>query len=312
MSSHSNLEKKAKTKYLFIGGAPKCGTTSLFRYLSDHPEVCPARRKETYFFARKFDLKKVSTGAETTDEFEKYFSHCSSTENLRIEATPYTLYAKDAAKKISTLLPNSEILFILRNPIKRLMSDYRFHLQRHHPSTRGSLDDFFEWQFNMRGDIPSLIKMGCYIDYIRKFLNEFDRNRVHIMIFKDFIANPRDELQELCNGLGIDNAFYQNYSFELHNPTINVRSTWLHQKSMRFEPVIDEIRERLLVYPRFNKVFQKLIKIVKITYWKINNQRSPHDEIFPPDMQAYLLDYYRPYNAALSNVLGRALLWELN
>ena len=203
-------------QYLIIGGAPKSGTTSLFRYISDHPQVCPASRKETYFFARKFDLNKVCSNGDTLTDFEKYFSHCHSSINVRVEGTPYTLYAKDATTKIASTLPNPSMLFILRDPIKRLISDYRFHLQRNHPSTRGTLKDFFEWQSSMAGDIPSLLNMGCYIQYIRPFLKVFGRNRVHILFFENFYPNLKHEIQKLCERLGIDGSFYRAYDFKIY------------------------------------------------------------------------------------------------
>ena len=299
-----------KGKYLIIGGAPKSGTTSLFRYLSDHPEVCPANRKETYFFAREFDVTKVCSLGDSSTDFETYFSHCTSNATLRIEGTPYTLYAKDAAKKITTFLPNSTMLFILRDPIKRLISDYRVHVQRNHPSTRGTLEDFFEWQLYMRGDIPNLLRFGCYLEYLQPFFESFGRDRVLIIFFEDFFGKPVLEMERLCERVGIDKTFYQSYHFEAHNPTINARSSWLNKTYMNLEPVAADLRARLIHTPLLYRIFEKIMMFGKSTYRSLNSHGKKQYENFPDDVIARLEDYYQPHNKALSDELKRSLPWE--
>jgi hypothetical protein len=303
-------DREPAHQYLLIVGAPKSGTTSLFRYLSDHPEVCPANRKETYFFARKFDINKVCTIGDTLADFEKYFSHCCSSEKIRIEATPYTLYVEDAASKIATIIPNPSVLFILRDPVKRLISDYRFHLQREHPSTRGTLNNFIEWQSHKHGDIPGLLDFGCYIRYVRPFLNVLGRKRVHILFFEEFYANPKTETQILCDTLGIDGSYYTTYSFETHNPTINYRSSWLNKKYISLEPLVDELRARIFHSLRLRSIFEKFIALGKYAYRKINSSKN-HEIIFPPEVQKYLESYYKPYNDALSREVGRPIPWKI-
>lgn len=295
--------------YVIIGGAPKAGTTSLFRYLSAHPAVCPANRKETYFFARKFDLNGVCTCGDTLADFEKYFSHCCSSTRLRLEGTPYTLYAKDAASKIGAILPDPLVLFILRDPVMRLISDYRFHLHRDHPSTRGSLEDFIEWQSFMRGDVPGLLDFGCYIKYLRSFFSILGHRRVHILIFKEFFKNPRGEIQNLCKSLGIDGSFYRSYIFETHNPTINHRFSWLNKLYVNLEPLVAELRTRVIKSQRLHKVFENIIKRGKYTYRKLNSGNMKQENVFPAKMVNYLRDYYKPYNDALSEELQRPLPW---
>lgn len=301
---------EANHQYLIIGGVPKSGTTSLFRYISDHPQVCPSNRKETYFFARDFDLNKVCTDGETLVDFEKHFSHCHSSLRTRVEATPYTLYAKDATTKIASILPNPLMLFILRDPVKRLISDYRFHLQRDHPSTRGTLKDFFDWQSSMRGDIPSLLKMGCYAQYIRPFIKALGRNRVHILFFENFYPNLKDEIQNLCQKLRIDGSFYWTYDFKLYNPTVNHRFSWMNRLYIGLEPWVANLRMRIIRRQRLYMVFENVIKTGRSTYRKLNSRKAKPKDIFPPEIMEYLESYYRPHNHALSEELGQPIPWN--
>jgi hypothetical protein len=298
-------------KYLLISGAPKSGTTSLFRYLSDHPEICPSHRKETYFFAREFDLKKVCQSNETLEEFETYFSHCHSNPTLRLEATPYTLYAKDAARKIATLLPNALVLFVLRDPIQRLISDYRFHIQRGHPSTAGSIQDFLKWQTGMTGKIPNLIDQGCYIRFIQEFIDVLGESKILIIFLEDLILNRLEELQKLCILLRINGSFYSTYNFGIHNPTINYRSSKLNRLYIRLEPVVANIRSSLMHKPKLYELFEQTINFGKSGYRLINSQKSSTKESFPREVLQDLAVYYQPYNKLLSEEFGRTLPWKM-
>lgn len=294
-------------RYLFIGGAPKCGTTSLFRYLSDHPDACPSHRKETYFFAREFDINGVCQSDETLANFEAYFSHCSSDSILRLEGTPYTLYAKDAAQRISSLLSDVSILFILRDPVERFVSDYKFHHQRFY---RGSFQDFFIWQKSMKGRTPNLIDQGCYIRFLTDFIKVFGRERVHILFFEDLVSNPARVLQKLCVLLGLDDSFYSTYNFRIHNPTINFRSSALNRFTMRLEPMIADIRKSLINKPKLYRNFEAAIDFGKSTYHLINNRKPKAQTILPPEVLRDLTEYYQPYVKTLSDVLGSALPWR--
>jgi hypothetical protein len=302
---------KTADKYLLICGAPKCGTTSLFRYLSDHPDICPSNRKETYFFAREFILNKVCQCGETLKDFESYFSHCPSGSKLRLEGTPYTLYAKDAARKISSLLQNSTVLFILRDPVQRLISDYNFSIQRGHVSAQnGTFQSFLDWQKRVTGDIPSLIDMGCYIRFVQSFYDVLGKDRVIILFFEELVSNQAAELDKLCLKLGIEDSFYEKYNFSIHNPTVNYRSSELNRLYIRLEPVVANMRKPLMNWPVLHKLFEKTIDFGKSIYWLVNNQKSNNREDYPPELLEELANYYQPYNKALSEVLARPLPWK--
>ena len=116
----------AEHRYLIIGGATKAGTTSLYFYLADHPEICASNLKETRFFLdAEYPLPAKYRLEDGLDKYEKYFNHCQK-QSLRLEATPDYLYSPDTPQKIKHSLPNVKMFFILREPIDRLTSWYRF------------------------------------------------------------------------------------------------------------------------------------------------------------------------------------------
>jgi hypothetical protein len=300
----------ADFQYLIIVGTPKSGTTSLFRYLSDHPGICAANRKETYFFARQFDYRNACTYAETLDDFNKYFAHCPEPDRLRLEGTPYTLYAKDAAKKISAMLGSATIMVILRDPLQRLVSDYFFHIQREHPSIKKGFEYFIDWQLNMKGDIPNLIEMGCYMKYLEPFYEAFGQQRVLVVFFEEFVRDTRSQLQTLCRQVGIDPGFYSDYNFDKYNQTVNVRYHWLNSLTIKIEPMIANARARLMGNPGAHRIFERVLSMGKSAYRLINDRGSGHKATIPPDQLVRWEAYYKPYNEMLADRLQRPLPWK--
>lgn len=300
---------KGSDSYLIIGGAPKSGTTSLFRYLSDHPQICPANFKETYFFAREFDLKGVCKEEETLEAFEKYFTHCHSPHSLRVEATPYTLYSRDAATKIADLLPNATMLFILRDPVERFISNYKFRMQRGYPSIQETLEEFIERQLKVNSNLPNILQLGHYVEYLRPFFHTFNPHKILVTFFEEFKTNPAFEMQRLCLALGINENFYSNYHFVAYNQTVNVRYNRLNRVGMRLEPIIANMRASVIGIPILLQTFEKVISAGKLLYRTINHRDTKISMPISAEAKAYLAKYYRAYNQALSKELGRSIPW---
>ena len=108
-----------------IGGTEKAGTTSVFVYLSEHPEVCAASKKETDFFRGQF----TGNTAQDRLNYAKYFDRCNTENSVVMEASPgYLGEAELVAPRMHSMIPDAKILFILRDPIDRLYSLYNFHV----------------------------------------------------------------------------------------------------------------------------------------------------------------------------------------
>lgn len=296
-------------QYLLIGGAPKSATTSIFRYLADHPQTCPAYQKETYFFAREFDFGKDNKHEDTLNAFSTYFKHCDP-GYLRVEATPYTLYAKDAPQKIKALLPNVLMLFVLREPVDRFVSDYYFHVQREHPYVQDTIQEFVEYQFRSRGGITNLLELGCYVDYLRPFFDTIGRDNVHIMFYENFRADPEMEMLKLCGALGLDDKFYSNYQFVTYNRTINKRYSKLNKIVMGLEPVVVNVRKSVIHWHKVHKIFEQIVRTGNSVYHNLNDQGQKTKKVFPLEERARLAEFYRPYNEALCAELGYELPWK--
>jgi hypothetical protein len=299
-----------RSRYLLIGGAPKSGTTSIFHYLADHPEVCPANRKETYFFARDFDFKGVCNVGTTVADFEHYFSHANDPSQLRIEATPYTLYGQTAVNQIAAILPQTTLLFILRDPVDRLFSDYRFATQRENRQVQGkTFAEYVAARLGVSHKLPHTVDLGCYITFLRPFWAAFGKEKVIVHFFEDLQSNPAAVMGALCTAVNIDSNFYHHYHFPIHNQTIKPRSVQLNRLLIRLEPLVANLRAVAMRSPQAHQLFEWAIRTAKLTAGRLNN-RQQQRETMPADVRAQLIDYYRPYSEGLQRELERPLPWQ--
>lgn len=107
---------------VYIIGAPKCGTTALAEYLSDHPEIAFSRPKETHYYAH--DLAGLRRTTE--DAGYRAFFKLTSQTKLLMEGSVWYLYSQTAVPEILAVRPDARFIVMLRNPVKMLPS---LHLQ---------------------------------------------------------------------------------------------------------------------------------------------------------------------------------------
>ena len=111
--------------HFIIGGVPKAGTTSLYKYLLQHPEVLPAKDKELTFWGNFFSPKRRPGREEVTTEYLDKFPYISPSDfKVTGEATPGYLYCLTCPTYILKYIPKVKLLFTLRNPIVRAYSEY--------------------------------------------------------------------------------------------------------------------------------------------------------------------------------------------
>ena len=102
-----------------IIGAQRCGTTSVYRYLTRHPGVAAAAAKEVHFFDLQHHLGP-----------EWYFDQFPGGAALTGEASPYYLFHPLAAERAAALVPDAKIVILLRDPVARAISHYHHTLKR--------------------------------------------------------------------------------------------------------------------------------------------------------------------------------------
>ena len=227
-------------RYLIVGGAPKAGTTSLFNWLSAHSAVCPSTIKEVRFFLDP-GYPLPSTGrfnGSNLQEYDKFFKKCDDDiDRIRLEATPDYLYSESAVH-IASLLPKSRIVFVLRDPVERMISWYTYALQRGFIAKTVSFDQYVKEQCEISVTRSTPIHLRAldqcrYWKYLPQFQQAFG-NRMLTVDFVDLAKRPSVVFSRLCEFAGIaDNALNVD-QLVAGNASYATRSPWLEELYGRF------------------------------------------------------------------------------
>lgn len=201
---------------VIINGAMKSGTTSLFYYLSQHPELFPSFTKEVHFFDGGI--------YENLDTFKKgeswYRAHFPLKKELpqnakTFEATPLYLPNPLSAFRINELLPDVKLISVLRNPTERAISHY-FHERRYNREPLGLLEALQEEEKRLSEAIKNnLYKSkefihysykyrGLYYQQIKRIYQYFPKNQVLILCSENLLSDPVKELRKVLNFIGVD------------------------------------------------------------------------------------------------------------
>lgn len=286
-----------------IAGTGRAGSTSLFRYLTDHPQICGSTTKETQFFIRHMD----GIDDSAMEEYRAYFSECNDRHSIRIEATPHYLqFAEKIAPLIHNTLPDVRLIFILRDPVSRLFTGYR-NLRELESQTFGSwsFDEFVVQAISNQAladhhaedprlRAASYMYTGCYSKYLATYYEVFDPSRICVLFFDSLISSPREFMAQVARFLEIDDRFYDSYTFSQENRTRAYRLRAMHRVAHRLN---------LGLEPLFNK-YPAVRRIARDTYNWLNEAKSKK-EVAPENSKTLLSDFYRPYNADLRALLEK-------
>lgn len=231
-----------------------------------------------------------------------------------MEATPYTLYSKNSAARIAAMLQNPTLLFVLRDPVERLLSEFHMQQQRQLESIRNMTPEQVVNRY-LRNDAKdpdsfNNLKLGRYIEYLRHFWEMFGHDHVYVMFFEEITSNPQREMQALCSHLGLDATFYGDYSFNVFNKSVNPQSLVMNRFFLRMEPVIARTRSRVMNHTYIYGLFENLVRMGKFALHRLNDRGASTKQTFSPETRAQLIEYYKPSVSALSLELGRRLPWR--
>ena len=200
--------------YLIIG-AQKTGTSSLFHYLSMHPQVINSNKKEVHYFDKNFE--------RPLNWYKQFFPFKFIANNYTIgEATPDYLYHPFVAQRIYNTIPEVKLIIILRNPVERVISHY-FQAVRKNNEQRPIMqalieedkDEIFIFnelkknQFAIPKNVHVLYKSRSrYAEQIERYFNLFPREQIMLLSSKELLKTPNETLKKVYDFLKIKNDFY--------------------------------------------------------------------------------------------------------
>jgi hypothetical protein len=194
----------SRPTFLIIG-AMKGGTTSLHGYLDAHPQVQMSSVKETNFFSGPPDGNPYAKGAERISRLDDYERLFDPAVAVRGEASPsYTMYPrrKGVPERIAEVVPEAKFIYLVRDPIERLLSHYHHSLSvdgRDQP-LREALGDFRD------PDCPFTCP-GFYAAQLDRYLGHFSQERILVLDQADLSRRRGETLREVFAFLEVDESF---------------------------------------------------------------------------------------------------------
>jgi len=217
----------------FLVGAAKAGTTSLYHYLSSHPQVFLSLIKEPNYFAKDIDsnrlrpefrrdldaaLKRFRKSGSNIQlhiahivDWEEYLGlfqksgGCQAIGECSVSYLPSTV----AAENIYSYNSNARIIIMLRNPIWRAFSQYR--MDKKLGTIACDFDSAIRHDLDVKspmwGSNRNYIWNGMYAEQVERYLKRFSRKNVCIIIFKDFKSDRDKELKRVFSFLGVNEKF---------------------------------------------------------------------------------------------------------
>ncbi|WP_250658145.1 sulfotransferase family protein [Alkalimarinus coralli] len=190
-----------------IIGCAKAGTTSLYHYLKEHPDVFMPELKELRYFAydksNPEHIKKPDRvyPIRSMDAYKHQFSKVKN-ETAIGEASPRYINSAFAAHKIHRIIPHAKLILSIRNPVDKLYSAYNMEVRDGRAS--GDIEkELFDSQ-------SLLLHNALIYDKLKLYLSLFDASQIKIILFDDLIRDATKEAQSLYRFLNVDSAFTPN------------------------------------------------------------------------------------------------------
>jgi len=295
-----------------IAGAPKCGTTTVFNWLRDHPEVGGSSVKETFYcMDEESPLLDPAFNYHThgLKGYRSFFTGCPPGCRVVVEATSHYLYQQTALEVLAGLDPPPKVIFVLRKPSARVWSSYQF--TRNVLVQMGLTVSFSRLIEQIRAGeslehlchpvaahvLRNDLKYSCYVDYLDQWRLRLPADRLHLFLLEEIDSDPRRFSEELARLVGIDPTFYRTYDFPAANRTYHLKNLSLHRLSRRLGSLI----------PR-----SSLRSAIKRLYFSMQSGRA---EMTSADRQALdALDlFFDPFNQRLADTFDIDLsCWDFS
>ena len=263
--------------FLIIGGQ-RCGSSSLYYYLTEHPGITSAFTKEPHFFDEHFgkgmDWYRTQFPTTLTKEYVK---NVLKKDFMTGEGTPYYILHPHVPRRASAIVPHAKLIALLRNPVDRAYSQYWIEktanfetlsfeeaIDREPERLAGELEKMMadENYYSYSYRHFSYLTRGMYIDQLQNWMRYFPREQLLILRSEDLYSNPQEVVKKTLQFLGVKssdlNKEYRNY----RRPS--------------------------------KKGYRKKVAPPKID----------------PAMRERLIEYFKPHNARLYDFLGIDLDWD--
>lgn len=287
----------------FIVGAPRCGTTALYTYLNEHPDITmPIYDKEPHYFGSDLVSQRFERFRGNEQKYLNLFKHGQDCKRIG-EASVHYLCSMKAAQEIHDYNPDAKILIMVRNPADMLFSYYlKLHGNQHEPlaTFREALEA--ESHRKQGLDIPPnlylpkqalfYLEMVRFASQIQRFYDAFGAENVKVIVFDDFKKDTPKIYRDILEFLDVDSTFETDLA--PINSTATVHSPFLRRL----------LKNPLLV--RLGDWFYPIAAPIYVQILKFNRVSMPRPTL-DPQLRQDVLTQLIPEIDALSALLDRDL-----
>lgn len=289
---------------LIIAGVSKGGTTSLFRYLAQHPDIGASAIKEL----RYFEPLRYGEPLAPIETYARSFEHCTG-QRYRMEATPSYF---GGGRAVATAMRDSldddaRVLVCLREPVARCWSWYRFVRGRARIPKSMGFDRYLDVCEELHSTGADRLREnqpytgllgGCYDEALGEWREVFGQ-RLRILFFDDLVADPRGVVAETFRWLDVDEHPAAVFEHTVENRSVQYRSRGVLAAAL----FINRRGERFLGRHRGMK------RVLRRAYHVVN--RDSAAEVLRPSERDRLASFYAPRNEILAATLLSAGLGSL-
>ncbi len=273
-------------------------------YLDKHPEIFMAPGREPYFFGTDFYLPSRIRDERT---YLSLFATASNEKRVGEKSTRH-LSSKRAAAEIKEFQPSASIIIMLRNPVEMIYSlhnilfnrgiedldDFKAALEAEEDRKRElrlpmGLDSRENWRVFYR-------ERARYTQQVNRFLNAFGREKVHIIIFDDFVSQTAEVYRDTLSFLKVSTEFQPR--FQKSNPGGRMFSRKLYTFTTRPPQLVQSFVQAAMPYSLIQRAIWGLINL--------NSRYFPRPPI-NPEFKKQLQKEFLPEVERLSELLGSDL-----
>jgi len=286
----SNLKIRAALPNFFILGAGKCGTTSLYHYLKNHPDIYLSPVKEPCFFCETFQIIKNPV------DYARLFD-AAGTKTLIGEASHVYFTNPSSAGTLRQFFPDAKFILILRHPADRAYSLYH-HMRRYGYETLGTFEkalsaeekrvssEFFRRHCNQYLYNFFYFRSGLFGEQVERYFSLFSRSQFHIVTLAQLMERPLPTIEGIYKFLDVREDFKpeikvfnkgETSRWPLLQNSLNLklrRPQWLRRIGLNFSrkynlmeisPMSPETRQQLC--DRYQPDLEKLHGLTGITLY---------------------------------------------
>ncbi|MGC1379112.1 MAG: sulfotransferase [Anaerolineales bacterium] len=302
-----------KRPNFFISGAPRCGTTALYTYLSEHPRIFMSEVKELNYFANDFpNVQKITF--KSVDDYHKVFARAGEQHLAVGEASPFYLFSQVAFRNMAAYDPKSKVILILRHPVDFVESYHRLNLsllRENEPDLEKAWDlqDLRKQGQRIppgarQVDLLMYGEVGQFGKYVERLFGIFPREQIKIFLYDDLKADPRGVYEQLLAFIGVPSD--GRTDFPPVNANFENRSALL---ARLFHPPQPVYKLFMKVISLFGVGFMQKVSVIYNRIERLNTTRASRKQMAPA-LRQKMLEHFRADIVKLSALIERDLsMW---